>query len=135
MDAPATVRVERIDHFPAMLMMWETHVREADVLDAFQTITDILEQSDTPMYCVVDLRRNPIFPLRATLHGALFGPYRNPKLKEWLVLGSNPLARTIEKTLSSVTGRKNVSWFMSYEAVLDYLQTQADLYTHNRQSA
>ena len=83
----------------------------ADVTDAFKDINHLLNISSEPLFVIVDIRSNPNFPLSATLNGALFGPYRNPVLREWLIIGSNPLAHMIERILSEVTGRKNVRWF------------------------
>lgn len=125
MNKLPTVRIEPTEDYPAILMTWEHQVSEADVVRAFNRITMLLETTEYQQYVIVDLGHNPVFPLRATINSALFGPYRNPKLIAWLVIGSSPLARTIEKTLASVGRRKNVEWFDSIEAVTDYLHELA----------
>lgn len=122
MNLYPTVRVETSEHYPALLMTWEREVKEGDVVRAFNRITTLLNMTDHPQYVIVDVRDKPVFPLRATINSALFGPYRHPKLTAWLVVGSNPLGCVIEKTLVSVTKRRNVEWFETLDAVTEYLQ-------------
>ena len=118
----STVTIKYVVEKHCICMAWNHQVTPRDVEAAFAKITDILEQSAEPLCVVVDLRDNPNFPLGATLHGALFGPYRNPKLKEWLIISSNSAAKMIERVLSSTTGRHNVRWFEQEEAVYAYLE-------------
>jgi hypothetical protein len=118
-----SVCVEAIEGFPAILMTWQHDVNKGDVVAAFQKLQTLLDGADQPIYIVVDIQSNPIFPLRETIQGALWGPYRHPRVEEWLVAGSNTLAHTIERTLSNITRRKNVRWFETEAAALGYLST------------
>jgi len=125
MSNQPTVYVELLDNAAAIRMVWERYVNSSDVSNAFKAINEILNQSESPLYVVVDIRNDPQFPLSSTLNGALFGPHRHAKLKGWLVLGTNPMARVIEKVLSSVTGIHNIQWFKQPEDVFAYLEQTA----------
>jgi len=115
-----TVTIEPIAGYPALKMTWQHVVRESDVARAFQQITKVLDTSHRPIYVVVDLLSNPRFPITLTVQEAL-GPYRDPMLKEWLVVGSNWMAKAIESTLARITRHKNVRWFHSEADALAYL--------------
>lgn len=119
-----TVRVEYLAHSALIKMSWEHRVNSDDVYTGFKSITAILEKSETPLYVMVDLLSNPNFPLSATVNGAMFGPYRNPKLIAWLIVGSSHAGRMIERVLSSVTQRSNVEWFASEADALAYVEQQ-----------
>ncbi len=120
---PSTVTIEHIEQRNCICMKWDRHVNALDVDTAFSEITKILYQSPIPMYVIVDLRRDPNFPIGVTLKGAFFGPYRDSKLEEWLIISSNPAARVIERTLASVTGRHNVHWFDTEDEAMAYLES------------
>jgi len=121
MDKKPTVRIAQFGDTAALLMTWAHRVDSRDVHAAFKEIDRRLNESGAANYVVVDLRENPNFPLGATVQAAAFGPYRNPLLEEWLIIGSNPVARTISRILSATTRRSNVRWFDSEAEVHDYL--------------
>ena len=127
METLPTVAVEFHPDSRAIRMNWQNRVREQDVRIAFEKINLVLNGHGQPLYVVVDIRANPNFPLNATITGALFGPFRNPLLQAWLIIGMNPLARIIERTLKSVTGRSNVFWFSDDAEVQAYLEQQNSL--------
>jgi hypothetical protein len=85
-------------------------------------LNTILNEAPEPIYVFVDLRERPNFPLADTLRGALDGPFRNPNLKEWLVIGSSAMAHTIGRMLSAMTRRHNIKWFDSEEEAVAYLK-------------
>lgn len=118
-----TVTVKHIDH-QTILMVWADVVTPLDVKEAFKEVDAILNKAEQEMFVVVDISTNPNFPLSATISGALFGPYRNPKLREWLIVGSNAMAHSIERTLANIARRSNVRWFT----------TQAEAYAYVEQS-
>lgn len=135
METPSkTVHVEDFGEFPAVKMTWQREVNYPDLSDAFRKIEEKLNNSVQPLYVVVDITRNPNFPLNTTVAEAAAGPYRNPKLVEWLVIGSNLGARMIERLLSSITGRHNVRWFKSEAEVTAYLQNQFPIETGSTMS-
>jgi hypothetical protein len=118
----ATLTVDPIQEYSnALLMTWQHHINKDDVAPAFEKIVDFLEASPEPVYVVVDLLENPKFPLVETMRRALKA-YDHPRLKAWLVVGSNPLAKQIESFLSMITGRKNVFWFDTMEQAHTYIQ-------------
>lgn len=119
-----TVDIEDIEGHPAIKMTWQHQVKYYDVRDAFRGIEAKLNTSTQPLYVVVDITRSPNFPLNATVGEAAAGPYRNPNLVEWLIIGSNRGARMIEHLLSSITGRHNVRWFKTEAEVIAYLDSQ-----------
>jgi hypothetical protein len=117
-----TVDVQPIKYLPALKMIWQHKVVDKDVITAFESITTALNNSKDPLYVVVDLLNNPNFPLMVTIQNAL-EPYRHPQLQEWLIVGSNWMARTIEGTLSKITRHKNVRWFDTEDDALNYLKS------------
>jgi hypothetical protein len=117
-----TVDVQPIEYLPALKMTWQHKVVDKDVIMAFESITAALNNSKKPLYVVVDLLSNPNFPLMVTVQNAL-EPYRHPQLQEWLIVGSNWMAKTIEGTLSKITRHKNVRWFDSEDEALDYMKS------------
>ncbi len=118
---PPTVYIESVEGYPAMVMRWEHAIHSRDVSVAFRDINERLDAADEPMYVLVDLLENPQFPLLDTIAGALWGPFRHPTLNEWLVIGTNTLARVIARSLSNATRRNNIRWFSSYEEVYAYM--------------
>jgi hypothetical protein len=120
-----TVEIEDFEGFPAIRMTWQHVVKYYDLRDAFRGIEAKLNVSTRPLYVVVDITRSPNFPLNATVAEAAAGPYRNPNLVEWLIIGSNRGAHIVEQVLSSITGRRNVRWFKTEAEVITYLQNQS----------
>jgi hypothetical protein len=121
-----TVSAEPVEGYHALVMLWEHDIRSEEVQPAFDTITAHLNAANTPMYVLVDLLKDPQFPLLETISGALWGPFRNPMLKEWLVIGSNNLARVIARMLMNATHRNNIRWFKTYDEAKAYMQ-KADI--------
>lgn len=127
MDSGRTVTVTPLAVESALKMTWQQSVTEEDVYTAFKTINAALAESKNDLFIVVDLLNNPNFPLNATINGAIFGPYRNAKLKEWLIVGTNPTARLIARMLNSISRRDNIRWFSSEDEALTYIaQTRMD---------
>lgn len=117
-----TVHVEPTDWNPCLIkMVWQRNVLPSDVRPAFKKITDYLDQNPEPVYVLVDITSNPKFPLAETMTHALVGPQRHKNLAGWLVIGSNPMAKLIERFLVSVTGRHIIYWFEDEQSVYDYL--------------
>lgn len=118
-----TVSVEPLEGYPALKMVWQHDVVEADVAPAFAKISAALDATKRPLYVVVDLLSNPHFPIMTTVQEALV-PYRDPMLKEWLIVGSNWMAKAIESTLARITRHKNVRWFKTEVEALAYLTAE-----------
>jgi hypothetical protein len=114
-----TVSVEQLTD-TVIKMTWEQRVTEKDVNEAFQKINELLNQSTKPSFVIVDITAKPDFPVMTTVHSALAGPYNNKLLREWLIVGTNRLARTIEQILGGLTNRRNVRWFTIEADALDY---------------
>ncbi|MBL8155385.1 MAG: hypothetical protein JNM70_14470 [Anaerolineae bacterium] len=128
METPVkTVTVEDFEGFPAIRMTWQHEVKYPDLRDAFRRIEAKLNASSQPLYVVVDITHYPNFPLNATVAEAAAGPYRNPNLVEWLIIGSNRGARLIEQLLGSITGRRNVRWFQTEAEVTAYLGSRPQI--------
>ncbi len=119
-----TVRVEMMSQPNAVKLIWEHEVDKADVAAAFDDLLAYLNAAQTQVYVFVDILSNPQFPLRETITHALWKAFRHQQLEEWLVIGSNPLASAIERTLSGITRRKNVMWFKSEAEALAYLKNK-----------
>lgn len=103
-------------------MIWASRINDNDVRQSFKEIDKVLSAAARPMFVVVDISADPKFPLTATLTGALFGPQRNPNLREWLVIGSNDIAKFIDRTLTAITHRNLVRWFKNEAEVTAYIQ-------------
>lgn len=127
---PEPVTVSWIAGQPALLMRWPRIIERESIKEAFRIIVNALDESNLPLYIVVDLHANPDFPMTETIQGAYFGPFRHPMLAEWLVVNTNILGRMIGNTLSSITRRHNIKWFDTTEEAFDHLHAiteQADL--------
>lgn len=116
-----TVTVTQQNEY-VILMIWNKQVTDADVKRGFNEVNNLLSAARQPMFVMVDILANPKFPIAATLTGALFGPYRNSNLREWLIVGSNATAEFIERTLSGTTGRKIVRWFANEAEANHYVR-------------
>jgi predicted RNA-binding Zn ribbon-like protein len=122
MTEKITVQVEPIADYPAILMKWERKGEVAHIRQAYRKISELLDNSTTKLYVVVDLRENIGMPLKETISGALFGPYNHPKLIAWLVMGGHPLAKAVANTLRAVTQKQRVEWFDTEKAVYARLE-------------
>lgn len=122
----STVCVELYEPY-IIKMSWSSKVSDGDVRNSFKEINNLLTVAEHPMFVVVDITADPNFPIAATLTGALFGPYRNPNLREWLIIGSNTAAHFIERTLSGATGRVIVRWFETQADVDAYVEQSVEL--------
>ena len=127
-----TVTAKPIEHLHAIKMIWQHSAKTEDIIEAFEQITEYLGQSEELVYVVVDITSKPNFPMAVTINSAFIGPYGHPKLAQWLIVGSNQMARMIERTLSFLARRKNVLWFETEQAVMEHLLTIPNI--HKRQS-
>ena len=126
MTMPPTVVVEVFKECDnTLLMKWQHDIKPSDVRLAFETISDALRTTSSPIYVVVDLTQNPRFPLSETMFSAL-DCYHHPNLEAWLILGGGKAARAIEGFLSSMTGKQNVYWFETMADVLKRLQQETN---------
>lgn len=124
-----TVTVEYSDEYSALWMRWGSSVSGQDVNKAYREISAYLNTLDQPICVIVDLRENIYMPIKETVFGALFGPYKHPNLGAWLVLGSNAFARSAAATLASVTKQDNVEWFSNELEVKEYLSANCSRLT------
>src|SRR5215207_2483046 len=99
-----TVTVEQFDDLNAIKMTWQRWVDDYDVSAALQTIDALLEAAEQPLYVVVDISSDPNVPLRQMLNEVIGERQGSNKLQEWLVIGTNPAGRIIERNLAKVTG-------------------------------
>jgi hypothetical protein len=118
---PEPVIVTPLEGQPTLVMRWPRVIARDSIKTAFHEIVQALDESNVPLYIIVDLQANPDFPMTDTIQGAYFGPYRHPNLAEWLVVGTNILGRMIGNTLSSITRRHNIKWFDTMEEALGHL--------------
>lgn len=103
-----SVTVKRLED--GMLhMTWQKHPSRTDTLEAFKQIRLYLRQASSPIHIVVDIRKNPVFPLAVTLNGAM-QQQAHKYMGRWLVIGINPMARLIARTLNTMIV-DNIEWF------------------------
>jgi hypothetical protein len=98
-------------------MKWEWQANPVDIKRAYRVISETLDVATSPIYVIVDLRKNVRMPLKETVSGAMFGPYSHSKLAAWLVIGGHQIARVVANSLSQVTGKNKVEWFETEEDV------------------
>ncbi|MDQ7026031.1 MAG: hypothetical protein Q9P01_01670 [Anaerolineae bacterium] len=122
-----TVSIRHIDNIPALFMVWDADIKAKDVSQAYQQITTELDQSETLKYIIVDLTSNPNMPFAETLRGALYGPYKHPMLKQWLVVGDHQVGHMVSRLLFSTTGKKHVIWFDSIEDAYDHIENEVEI--------
>ena len=112
-----SITVEGVEGFPALKMTWQGQVKTADVAIAFRRIAAALDSADQPMYVIVDLLSNPQLPTRNAVQDTL-PPIQNTRLKQWLVVGSSWMAKSLEGTIAP---QKNILWFHTEGQALAYL--------------
>jgi hypothetical protein len=121
----ASVYVEDLPKYHALKMIWQKRVHKQDLRSAFDSLGQSLKQSDHALYVIVDLQADPDLPMREAIQASVSGPFRDPKLVEWLVIGSSTIGRMIGQILANATKRDNIRWFDSEAEVMDYLQGSA----------
>ena len=114
------VTFEKIQNYSVLKIIWRNSLKDDEVIRSFGEINNALAQADQPIFVIFDLTANPTYPLLTTVHEAL-PAYRNDMVRQWLLIGNNWMARTIEGTLTKMTGKKNVRWFKTEADVLAYL--------------
>jgi hypothetical protein len=117
----ATVRAYRIEGYAAWMLEWEQVINKDEIAPVFRKIVRALDASDEPLYVVVDLTKDPEFPMSQTINAALWGPFRHKRLQAWLVVGSNRTAQVIGRTLNNLTRRDNIVWYETVEEAFAYL--------------
>jgi hypothetical protein len=117
-----SVTVEYSDEFKALWMSWGKGATGRDVQNAYREISAYLETQDEQICIVVDLRQNIYMPVRETVSGALFGPYKHPKVGAWLVMGGNSFAQHVAIMLQGVTKQNMVVWCNDEAEVFKYLE-------------
>jgi hypothetical protein len=124
MEATANraITVEYSEEFKALWMAWGKGAQGRDVHHAYREISAYLETQDEPICIVVDLRENIYMPVRETVTGALFGPYKHPMVGAWLVIGANSFAQHVASMLQAVTRQDMVVWFKDEMEVASYLE-------------
>ncbi len=121
MTEHVTVSVEPIPDCDVLRMTWQHKVNALDVTRAFAAIMEVLNHTDHPTYIVVDIRSNPSFPLIETAISAV-DTQRHPMLAQWLVVGTNWMAHTIERVLVNMSGETKVVWFATEAEAQAYLE-------------
>lgn len=124
MNTEPTIRVTRVENAPALKMLWSCNIHPPDVGPAFQDINYRLNEASKPLFVMVDIGCNPNFPIFETVIHAATGPFRNPKLREWLIIGENVGAKRIENLLTRMTGSSNVRWFDDEAEAMAYIRAQ-----------
>ena len=108
-------------------MTWQHGVNALDVPRAFAAIMGGLNHTHHPVYILVDIRNNSSFPLIETAISAV-DAQRHPMLAQWLVVGTNWLAHTIERVLVNMSGEKEVVWFDTEDEVQAYHEADCDCF-------
>ena len=115
-----TVHIELLPESNILIMTWEHRATPEDVRAAFAEMLTYLNAAVAPMDVIVDLRQNPVFPIVETIGGALYGPFRHAMLGDWVVVGASVVARSIGRTLESLSRRHNIRWFDRYEEAVAF---------------
>jgi hypothetical protein len=121
MSQNGTVTVQHLEQPPAVKLVWMDGVDGGDLRAALGDLTAHLDGSDRPHYVIMDIRRDPRFPIADTVLDALVGPFQHEKLLEWLMVGDSPAAREAECELERLTGRSGLRWFDTHYDTLAYL--------------
>lgn len=121
MEQQRSVFVTRLDgDLDGMLRMtWRKHPSRTDTIEAFKVIHLHLRQATSPVHIIVDIRNNPVFPLAVTLNSAM-QQQSHRQMGHWLVIGINPMARLIARTLSTIVAN-NIEWYESEAEVYQRL--------------
>jgi fructose-specific component phosphotransferase system IIB-like protein len=107
-------------------MHWQRQVVVADVDKAYEDIEAFLSTAEKGLYVIVDISADPVFPLSATLRGAL-GPHRNPRLLGWVVIGSNAVARLVARMLNTTNRKQIIHWVDSYADAITFVEKKRNI--------
>jgi hypothetical protein len=125
MSQNGTVTVQHLEQPPAVKLVWMNGVDGSDLRAALRDLAAHLDGTQQPHYVIMDIRRDPRFPLADTVLDALVGLFQHEKRLEWLMVGDSPAAREAECELLRRTGRGGVRWFDTHYDTLAYLNGQA----------
>lgn len=92
-----------------------------DTIAVFEVIVDVLDNSNAPVYIIVELLSNPHFPLKQTLSGAMQA-HSHPQMGKWLVVGSNRIAKLIGNVLTAFNNT-GIEWFKTDDEAMQYLES------------
>ncbi len=115
----ATITIEEV-HPHLLKMIWSAYIDGGDVRNAFSQICDYLEEVEDAVWVIVDITANPNLSLNNTVFTAM-NAQKMANLEAWLVLGKNKTAEVIGRTLSAITGKKNIEWFDAETELNQYL--------------
>lgn len=124
-------KVEVVPDVPVILLsMFEQYSFATDDLEADKEIIAILEESDEPMFFVVDTTRRPL-SLDDVVHSANKDArgeeplFHHSKLRGLLVVSPSDMVRLAAKGLTTITfGNVNARAFRTVDEALEYARSQ-----------
>ena len=108
----------------AIKLVWDSAITEQGVREGFSRVQAQLSESEAPQYIIMDVSTNPQFPLKETTAAALFGPYRHPMLREWLIVGECKQWHFVEQMLYRATNERKMRWFDTLDTAETYIRNQ-----------
>lgn len=124
MQAHSSVTVEPVEGHPAAFWLrWSSYVAESDVRPAFRALTRCLDEANTRVHILVDLRSNPRLPLQTTISETMNGPFLHKNMGTWLVIGRNPRAEIVASVISRAGHVNSIVWFKTEQEALRHLET------------
>ena len=124
-------KVEVLPDVPVVLLsMFEQYSFATDDLEADKEIIAILEESDEPMFFVVDTTRRPL-SLEDVIHAANKDArgedplFHHLKMRGLIVVTTSDMVRLAARGLNTITfGNVNARAFKTLDEALDYVRAQ-----------
>ena len=114
--------VHKIENSPVILMDWAKTNNTQDIQSAYHDVMEVVNHSNDDVYLMLDMSANSDVSIRDLLNGALNGPYTDPRVAKWLVIGKGETSRSLANTLFFITGEHKVVWFEDQDGAYDYLE-------------
>ncbi|MEO0594637.1 MAG: hypothetical protein AAF126_00840 [Chloroflexota bacterium] len=118
-----TVKLEFIPQQQVIKLTLAEHVVHSDMQRAMSSILVHLEESHDKHFIVVDMTKNNVLSVQATVSSAFFGPYGHPNVAQWLIVGHHPIGKRISRQLIGWTGESRFTWFDDTASCLKYILT------------
>ena len=119
-----TVRVERLPHYNALKMTWDSPVNKGEIALLAQKLIQALEQMKQPAYVLVTLRGEAQYPFALAVSETLRDACQHPMLAEVLICGDAAAAGTISRRLTLLLGQCVARNFSTEYEALRYLTAQ-----------
>jgi hypothetical protein len=121
--AASTALVERVPQYNALKLIWRVPVHRADAAQAAEALLQDLEDSEGPVFLLVELGGDDLIPTGVKISDVLREACRNPRLAGMLIYGQETSARIVSRRLMLLTAQVFIRAFGSESEALAFMAT------------